>query len=93
MEERAQTIIDNEHLWYEAMPEEEYESLAKETGEDRLWVDILGENKKKKEGKIMYWVGKMMREGGGRCDAVEARKTIERLAEEERKRRVEEGKE
>ena len=90
MEERAQTIIDDEHLWYEAMPVEEYETLAKETLEDRLWVDILGKNKKKADGKIMYWVGKMMREGGGKCDAVEARKTIERLAEEERKKRGEE---
>ena len=93
MEERAQTIVDDEHLWYEAMPVEEYETLAKETLEDRLWMDILGKNKKKADGKIMYWVGKMMREGGGRCDAVEARKTIERLAEEERKKREEEGKE
>lgn len=87
MEERAQTILDDEHLWYEAMPVEEYEQLAKETLEDRLWVDILGKNKKKADGKIMYWVGKMMREGGGKCDAVEARKTIERLAEVERKKR------
>ena len=87
MEDRAQTIVDEEGLWYEAMPVEEYETLAKETLEDRLWVDILGTNKKKADGKIMYWVGKMMREGGGRCDAVEARKTIERLAEEEKKKR------
>lgn len=93
VEARAQTIVDEEHLWYEAMPAEEYESLAKETLEDRLWVDILGKNKKKKDGKIMYWVGKMMREGGGRCDAMEARKTIERLAEEERKKREIEAKE
>ncbi len=80
----VENMIRDEGLWYKSMTEEEYKNLAMATLEDRLWNDILGPNKKKAEGKTMYWVGKMMREGEGKCDAVEARRAIDRLVEEKK---------
>lgn len=75
-------IVEENQLWFEEMKNEEYTELAEATFEERLLKDILGPNKKKAEGKIMYWVGKMMREAEGRCDAVNARKAIERYLKE-----------
>lgn len=75
-------IVEENQLWFEEMEESEYDELAKETFEERLLKDITGSNKKKAEGKIMYLVGKMMREAEGRCDAVNARMAIERFLKE-----------
>ena len=80
----AVEVIDTEGLWFKAMTGDECERLARETEEERLWKDILGENRKRAEGKIMYWIGMMMREAGDRCDAKEARRVIDRLVEEKR---------
>lgn len=83
-------LIEEEGLWYRAMGEEEYEALARETREERIVEEILAGNEKKRNGKMMYWVGQMMRRGEeGRVDPVEARRWVGKVVEEEEARRKE----
>ena len=87
------SYIDANNLWFKELSEEEYAGLAEEVmqgeekvlGEFRKWKE--GKMKAYPQGKLMFLVGKMMRNGPeGRVEAAGAervlRKVLEKVLEE-----------
>lgn len=78
----VEEIIEDEGLWLNPMGEGEYEELARSVLEEKTVEQIL----KGQTGKIMFLVGKMMREGEeGRVEPKKAERVIKRIVEEHRK--------
>jgi aspartyl-tRNA(Asn)/glutamyl-tRNA(Gln) amidotransferase subunit B len=74
--------IQMEGLLLQPMSPEEYEQLARQTIEPKVAEQIL----KGQDGKVMYLVGRMMREGEeGRVEPKVAEKVIRAIVEEYRK--------
>lgn len=81
--------IEAEGLWFRAMGDAEYEALAAATMEERIVGEVLERGEERARGKIMYWVGRMMRAGEeGRVDAKVAEEWVLRVVREERARRA-----
>ncbi|OBR05418.1 PET112 family protein [Colletotrichum higginsianum IMI 349063] len=60
----TETIREHD-LWFKEMTDDEYRRLAERAieGEDKVLEEFRGGKKKYPQGKLMYLVGKMMREG------------------------------
>ena len=81
--------IESRDLWFRELPDEEYAALADEVveGEDKVLRDFLrfkqGKAKTYPQGKLMFFVGKMMREGPeGRMDPASAERVLRKRIEE-----------
>jgi aspartyl-tRNA(Asn)/glutamyl-tRNA(Gln) amidotransferase subunit B len=75
-------MIDEGGLWLRPMSAEEYDVLARSILDIKVVEQIL----KGQEGKVMFLVGRMMKNGEeGRVEPKEAEKVIRRMVEENRK--------
>ncbi|OBT68984.1 hypothetical protein VE03_01411 [Pseudogymnoascus sp. 23342-1-I1] len=81
--DEVDAVIEREGMWFRGLDEEGYERLVRETREERIVEDVRKKGWQKGRGKIMYWVGRMMREGGGGVDAKVAEGWVRRVLEEE----------
>jgi aspartyl-tRNA(Asn)/glutamyl-tRNA(Gln) amidotransferase subunit B len=83
-----ETMIIEQNLWFHPLSEAEYDELAKATLEDKILAEILKKGADGKgKGKVMYWVGRMMREGEeGRVEPNKAEEAIRRILDAEVKK-------
>ncbi|OBT53048.1 hypothetical protein VE04_07385 [Pseudogymnoascus sp. 24MN13] len=81
--DEVDAVIEREGMWFKGMDEEGYKALVAATREDRIVEDVRKKGWEKGRGKIMYWVGRMVREGGGGVDAKVAEGWVRRALEEE----------
>lgn len=82
----VEDVIETENLWFKELSEEEYTGLAGQVldGEEKLLKDFLkwkdGQNKTYPQGKLMFLVGKMMREGAEeRMDPKSAERVMKQM--------------
>lgn len=80
--DEVDAVIEREGMWFKGLDEEGYEALLAATREERIVEDVRKRGMEKGKGKIMYWVGRMMREGGGGVDAKVAERFVKRALEE-----------
>ncbi|KFY65832.1 hypothetical protein V496_02316 [Pseudogymnoascus sp. VKM F-4515 (FW-2607)] len=81
--DEVDAVIERGGMWFKGLDEEGYKALVGKTREDRIVEDVRKKGWKKGKGKIMYWVGRMMREGGGGVDAKVAEGWVRKALEEE----------
>lgn len=81
--DEVDALIEREGMWFKGLDEEGYKALVVATREERIVEDVRKKGWEKGRGKIMYWVGRMMREGGGGVDAKVAEGWIRKALEEE----------
>ncbi|OBT75706.1 hypothetical protein VF21_05943 [Pseudogymnoascus sp. 05NY08] len=81
--DEVDVVIEREGMWFKGLDEEGYKALVVATREDRIVEDVRKKGWEKGRGKIMYWVGRMVREGGGGVDAKVAEGWVRRALEEE----------
>ncbi|KFY71557.1 hypothetical protein V499_08255 [Pseudogymnoascus sp. VKM F-103] len=81
--DEVDAVIEREGMWFKGLDEEGYKALVVATREDRIVEDVRKKGWEKGRGKIMYWVGRMVREGGGGVDAKVAEGWVRRALEEE----------